>query len=811
MKNFLVVGALIILAVVCFGQGNIALKADFVSNSYVSNMKTVNDSSSAKSNGAHEGVIALDNQNRIAYKDSTLPIEKRVDDLIQRMTIEEKVGQLRSLFEWYSVKEVKTDSLFQSILSEHQGFIQPDQNEIEVNIRNRNATQKYLKEQTRLGIPAIFTDEALHGLAKSQATSFPQAIALGSTWNTELIEEVFSAIALETRKRGAHLVLSPVLDVARDPRWGRFEECYGEDPYHVGKMGAAAVRGLQGSADGKVKPEHVAATLKHFVGHGTMEGGRNKAPANYSETVMRNIHIEPFRIAINESNPVAIMPSYNEVNSLPLHANEYMLQDLLGDQLNFNGMYVSDYWAIGELSSMHHIAADTKEAASMAFNAGVEYDFPDGRHFRYLPELVKEKKVSIDDVDAAVKKILHLKFKLGLFENPYVDKKTAKRISKRESHKQLALKAAHQSIILLKNENEILPLDKTTHKKISLIGPNANDTRLGEYSGTPYYKVTVLEGMDEKFKNAEVVYSEGVKIVENLLPNSRQSWFQDSIAWPDDETNAARIIEAQQVAQNSDVIIMVIGENEMISRESWSYNHLGDNSTLELQSEQMELFDAMKATGKPVIVCLNHGRPLNIKRIAEEADAVLDLWYAGQETGNALADIISGDVNPSGKLTATYPNSVGQIPVHYNRKPSSARDYLSEEFGSIYPFGFGLSYTTFQYDHIHLSDSVMRTDDRIKVHLKLKNTGNRAGAEIVQLYLRNEFASITRPIKELKGFKRVHLNPGETKDVDFLIDKETLSFWNFEGEHVAEPGNFSIMIGSSSQDIKESMTLTLKK
>jgi len=811
MKNFLGVGALIVLAVVCFGQVKIALTADSVSTAYVSNRKTVDDSSSAKSNGAYKDDIVQDNQTRTAYKDSTLPVEKRVDNLIQRMTIEEKVGQLRSIFEWYSVEEVKTDSLFQSILSEHQGFVQPQQNDIKVNIRNRNATQKYLKEQTRLSIPAIFTDEALHGLAKNQATSFPQAIALGSTWNPELIEEVFSAIALETRKRGAQLVLSPVLDVARDPRWGRFEECYGEDPYHVGKMGAAAVRGLQGSADGKVKPEHVAATLKHFVGHGTKEGGRNKAPANYSETIIRNIHIEPFRIAINESKPVAIMPSYNEVNSLPLHANEYMLQNVLRGQLNFNGMYVADYWAIGELSSMHRLASDTKEAARMAFNAGVEYDFPDGGHFRFLPELLKEEKVSIEDIDRAVKKVLRLKFKLGLFEDPFVDKEQAISISKRESHRQLALKAAHQSIILLKNESEILPLDKTTNKKIAMIGPNANDTRLGEYSGTPYYKVTVLEGMDDKFKNAEVVYSEGVKIVENLLPNSRKSWFQDSIAWPDDKTNAARIEEARQVAENSDVIIMVIGENEMISRESWSYNHLGDNSTLKLQSEQMKLFDAMKATGKPVIVCLNHGRPLNIKRIAEEADAVLDLWYTGQEMGNAVADIISGDVNPSGKLTATYPNSVGQIPVHYNRKPSSARDYLSEEFGSIYPFGFGLSYTTFQYDDIHLSDSVMLTDDRVKVHVKVKNTGTRAGAEIVQLYLRNEFASITRPIKELKGFKRVKLNPGETKDVDFLIDKETLSFWNFEGEHVAEPGNFTIMIGSSSADIKESMTLTLKK
>lgn len=737
------------------------------------------------------------------YKDPSWDIDKRVEDLLGRMTIEEKASQLCSRYDHFTSSDImngdEMDLFFQSM----PGMLQPDKMDLDSNVLVRNAIQKYALEKTRLGIPMLFVDEALHGPAKGQATSFPQAVAMGCTWNPELIEDVFRVTAHELRSRGTHFVLSPVVDVAREPRWGRGEECYGEDPYLAGKMGAAAIRGLQGSADGTIAENHVGATLKHFVGHGQKEGGRNKAPANIAPRILRDLHIEPFRIAVRESSPRGIMPSYNEVDGIPMHMNTLMLQGLLREEFGFDGMMVSDYQGVKEIRELHKISPDDKTSALLAFKAGVEFDLPDGACFSYLPELVKEGKVSEKELDKAVAKILRLKFELGLFESPYVDVEEARKVSKNKEHKELARKVAQESIVLLKNEQNILPLDPEKYKRIAVVGPNANDTRIGEYSGIPYYKVTVLEGMRKRFGEQNVVYSEGCKITNNHTADSRETWFKpiDENTFPAEAENMKRIEKAVRIARQADIVVLVIGENEMLCREAFGPSSTGDNSILDLFSQQNELFDALYATGKPVIVCLMHGRPLTINNVAAKADAILDLWYAGQETGNAVADIISGDVNPSGKLTMTYPKSVGQLPVHYNRKPTSARNYVKEPFGWIYPFGYGLSYAAFEYDNLQLSSKSMKADGKVTLSCDITNTGKVGGYETAQLYIHDELATVTRPGKELKGFRKIYLNAGERKRVEFEIDASVLEFWNVENKYVVEPGEFTLMIGRSSEDI----------
>lgn len=741
--------------------------------------------------------------NELKYKDLSLSVDERVKDLLGRMTVEEKANQLCSKYDHFTGSDIRNEEKMKSFFKSMPGMLQPDKMDLDSNVIVRNAIQKYALEKTRLGIPILFVDEALHGAAKGQATSFPQAMALGCTWNPELVGKVFSVVAHELRSRGSHFVLSPVVDVACDPRWGRGEECYGEDPYLAGKMGASAVRGLQGSSNGSITENHVGATLKHFIGHGQKEGGRNKAPANIAHRILRDIHLEPFRIAIRESAPRGVMPSYNEVDGVPMHMNTYMLQEILQKEFNFSGMMISDYLGIKELKDLHWISPDDKTSALFAFKAGLEFDLPDGSCFAYLPALVKEGKISEKELDVAVAKILRLKFELGLFENPYVDLDEARKISESQEHKNLARKVAQESIVLLKNRDNILPLDTTKYRRIAVIGPNANDTRLGEYSGIPYYMVTILDGIKKRFGEKYISYAEGCKITNNHTSDSRETWFKpiDENTFPTKEENLKRIDEAVSVARQADVVILVIGENEMLCREAFVPSSTGDNSVLDLFSQQNELFDAMNATGKPVVVCLMHGRPLTINNVAEKANAVLDLWYAGQETGNAVADIISGDVNPSGKLTVTYPKSVGQLPVHYNRKPTSARNYVKETFGWIYPFGYGLSYSSFEYNNLKLSAKTMKVSECVMFSCDVTNTSSVDGYETIQFYIHDELATVTRPIKELKGFQKVYLKAGERKRVSFEINSSVLEYWNIENRYVVEPGDFVLMMGRSSEDI----------
>jgi beta-glucosidase len=607
-------------------------------------------------------------------------------------------------------------------------------------------------------------------------------------------------IAREMRTRGSHFALSPVIDVCRDPRWGRVEETYGEDPYLNGMLGSAAVKGLQGTDTGKVTAGHVAATLKHLWGHGQSEGGQNQGPANYSMRVMRDYHLPPFRICINNARPVAVMPSYNEVDGVPSHASEWLIKVLLRKEMGFDGMVVSDYYGADQLYNKHFVAEDGKDSARIAFNTGVQYEFPQGNLYKYLPELVKKGKVNIADIDAAVSQTLKLKFELGLFEDPYVSAGNAIKVSKALKHKAVALKAARESIVLLKNDN-LLPLKKGKYKKIAVIGPCAGDPYFGGYAGEPYKKTGLFEGIKKKTGNvSQVTYAEGCKLTTNLNL-SYFNWKYDEIVIANRKENLKLIKEAVNVAMKADIIILAIGENEHLCREAWAKNHIGDNMTLDLFGEQQELADKIIALGKPVVLYLMNGRPLSVNKLAIKVPAILEGWYMGQETGNAAADIIFGDANPSGKLTITVPKSAGQLPMYYNHKPSAQyMDYISQDINPLFHFGFGLSYTKFSYSDPKLENQVIRKNGSTAVIVTVKNTGKVAGTEIVQMYIRDKASSVTRPVKELKGFQRISLDPGITKKVRFEINPDKLAFHNIEMKYVVEPGEFEIMVGSSSRD-----------
>jgi beta-glucosidase len=663
-----------------------------------------------------------------------------------------------------------------------------------------NAIQKFFIENSRLGIPVIFHEECLHGHAAPDGTSFPQPIALGSTFNPELVESLFTMTALEARLRGAHHALTPVVDVAREPRWGRVEETYGEDPYLVSRLGIAAVRGFQGDKDFRDK-RHVLATLKHFVGHGQPESGMNCAPSNVSLRVLRETFLYTFREALREAGAVTLMASYNEIDGVPSHANKWLLQEVLRKEWGFKGFVVSDYYAIWELGYRpdthgHNVAKDKKESCALAVKAGVNIELPDPDCYLHLVELVKKGVLKESQLDELVAPMLFWKFEMGLFDDPYVDPEEASRVVGCDEHRGLALKAAHEAISLLKNENSLAPLDLNAIKTIAVIGPNANRSLLGGYSGVPKQEVTVLDGIREKAgKKVKVLYSEGCKITVG------GSWNQDEVVPSDPEEDRKAIIDAVRVARKADVIVLAIGGNEQTSREAWSLQHMGDRTSLDLIGRQEELVKAMVALGKPVVVFLFNGRPLSINYVAENVPVIYECWYLGQETGRAVADVLFGDYNPDGKLPISVPRSVGHLPVFYNYKPSARRGYLFDDVSPLYAFGFGLSYTRFVIGNPRLTKKKIRIDGTTQVLVDVTNMGKRAGAEVVQLYIRDLVSSVTRPVKELKGFRKVWLKPGEHTTVTLDITPALLSFYDVNMKYVVEPGDFEIMVGNSSRDV----------
>jgi beta-glucosidase len=738
------------------------------------------------------------------YKNAKLPVSSRVKDLLKRMTIEEKVSQLMGLWnggvEDFNDEFLNDPEKMKAVFGNSANSVHPAFWPLKETVEQRNRIQKYVREETRLGIPVIFVDEGQHGLMRRDATVFPQAIGLACSWDTGLFEKVYSTIAREMRSRGTHHALTPVIDVCREPRWGRVEETYGEDPYLNGLLSCAAVKGLQGSSDGTVARDNVAATLKHLAGHGQSEGGQNQGPANYSQRVLRDYHMPPFKMCIDNVKPASVMPSYNEVDGVPSHANKWLLIDLLRKEWGFKGMIVSDYYGVDQLYLKHFVAEDIKKAAETGFNSGVQFEFPQANCYKYLPELLKEGKIDLTDINNAVSQVLGLKFSLGLFENPYADLKRAVRISKDPASRKLALKAAHESIVLLKNDG-LLPLKKNKYKKIAVIGPCAKEVYFGGYAGEPYQKTSLFDGIKAKVSSkTEVMFAQGCNLTENTtIPFF--NWKLDEIKFPDPEKNIKLIKKAVNIAKNAEVVILAIGENEHLCREAWAKNHIGDNMTLDLFGQQDELVKAIVALGKPVIVYLMNGRPLSINYIEQNVPAIIEGWYMGQETGAAAADIIFGDVNPSGKLTITFPKSAGQLPMYYNFKPSAQiNDYLSMDNKPLFHFGYGLSYTKFRFENLRLEKDKIKVTGSVKVKINVTNTGKITGEEIVQMYIRDKVSSVTRPLKELKGFKRVQLNPGEKKTVTMEIKPEHLAFHNIDMEYVVEPGEFEIMVGNSSKD-----------
>ena len=753
-------------------------------------------------NKAAAAAQASTNDNTPPYRNPNLSIEDRVSDLLSRMTLEEKVEQISGGWE-RQIHVVDPTGTFTDEKAREwlQGRENPDfQFTPKEGAILRNAVQRYQKEKTRLGIPALFWGESLHGYAEYGSMSFPQAIGLASTFDPALVKRLFTAAGKEAGARGADWVFSPVLDLARDPRWGRTEETYGEDPFLVSRMAVAAVTGLQGD-EFLINRQHVMATMKHFAAHGQPEGGTNTAPANYGERTIRETFLVPFQAAVQEAHVGSVMASYNEIDGIPAHINHWLLGKVLRQEWGFNGFITSDGDGLQMLLNTHHVAANKADAARLAIAAGVDYDLSDGSVYRTLLWQVKQGIVPEKDLDRAVSQVLAAKFRLGLFENPYVDPDLAEKTTNSPEHRALALKAAQEVPVLLKNENNLLPLDLNKLKIIAVIGPNADGLHLGGYSRDPGHGVTILQGIQDYVgSKAKVVFAEGCRFTDKS--QDWHGWFGgpygDDVKLVDPATQQDKIKQAVEVAKQADVSILVVGENETTNREAWSENHRGDRDSLDLLGAQNDLVKAIVETGKPVVVFLINGRPLSINYIAEHVPAIVEGWYLGQEGGTAAAQILFGDVNPGGKLAITFPHSVGNLPDFYNHKPTDNRSYAFSTREPLYPFGFGLSYTTFQFENLRVEPSEIRNGGTVKVSVDVTNTGSRVGDEVPQLYIHQKIASITRPVKELRGFERVTLKPGEKRTVEFTLTPDALSMLDVNMRRVVEPGVFEIMVGPDS-------------
>ncbi len=671
-------------------------------------------------------------------------------------------------------------------------------------VKLTNAVQQWMIEETRLGIPTLFHEEGLHGFQARYATSFPQSIALASTFDPELLERVYSITAREIRVRGVHHVLSPVVDVALDPRWGRIEETFGEDPYLVGRMGVAAIKGFQGTGD-TIPDGKVLTTLKHMTGHGQPEAGMNVGPAQLPERVLREIFFPPFEAAVKEANAASVMASYNEIDGVPSHANSWLLNDVLRGEWGFDGVVVADYFAINELQVRHRLVDSLGAAGALAISSGVDFELPDGIAFYQMKDAVEAGELDISIVDTAVERVLRMKKRGGVFDDPYADGEEAEALTGNDEARAVALEAAHKAAVLLKNENATLPLKKADLTRVAIVGPNSDITVLGGYSDEPRQTVSILDGFKAEFGDEiEIVHAKGVQLTDN------RSWWDDEVNLIDPAENLAMIEEAVAAVEGADIIILAIGGDESTSREAWSETHLGDRDDITLIGQQKELVEALAATDIPMVGVIISGRPLALTNVEDHFDAILYGWQLGQETGTAVADLLMGHVSPSGKMPVSIPRNVGQIPVFYNHKPTARRGYAFAETSALYAFGEGMSYSTFEFSDPVLSDNEISTSDSTSVAVTVTNTGDMAADEVVQMYIRDEISSVTRPVMELKGFQRVSLAPGESQQVELPITPESLHFYNRDMQRVVEPGTFTIMVGSSSKSHK-SMTLTVVK
>jgi beta-glucosidase len=772
----------------------------------------------AATSGAAE---ATDEDYRL-YLDPLAPVNMRVADLLGRMTLEEKVAQIIAL--WGSKSEIMDGLAFSPKMAARAypaGFGQltrvsdkrgvPGIGDASGGSADRwrtpaqtveflNAVQQWSIDNTRLGIPILFHEESLHGYMATEATMFPQALAMAGTFDTELMRNVNTVIAREVRARGVPFVLSPVVDIVRDPRWGRIEETYGEDPFLVGEMGVAAVEGLQGPGKFEtLATDRVFATLKHMTGHGQPDSGNNVAPASISERELRENFFPPFREIVERTSIGAVMPSYNEIDGVPSHASTWLLQDVLRDEWGFDGIIVSDYNAIAQLETLHHVATDLEHAAQLALEAGVDCELPDGEGYRTLVTQAGNGDIDPALIDRAVARMLEFKFRAGLFENPFGDAELTARVTGNAEARQLALHAARKSLCLLSNDGT-LPLDAGKVATIAVIGPNSAITRLGGYSSVPKQTVSLLEGIRALVGDtAEVLHAQGVFITQSEDRSAHE------ILLADPARNFELIEEAIELASDADVIILAIGDTEQTSREGFATNHLGDRTELDLVGEQNVLFDALRSLGKPIVVCAINGRPPSWPNVVDNSNAILECWYPGQEGGTAMAEALFGLVNPGAKLPVTVVRDAGQVPYFYNHKPSARRGYLFADKSPLFPFGHGLSYTSFEIGEPRLSSSRIVAGDIAELVVEVRNTGTRAGDEVVQVYVRDQLASVTRPVKLLKAFRRVTLAAGEIRELRFELGPGAFAFWNADMQEVIEPGLFDIMVGPNSVDLRSTV------
>lgn len=750
----------------------------------------------------------------LPYRDARLSPQQRADDLLSRMTLEEKIAQLECI--WTAPKkELFTNQEFdpakaRELYPDGLGFIaRPNEDLFPAKPTHHpalhpreaaelyNRIQHYFVEETRLGIPVAGQDEVVHGQIGQDATVFPVPMGFSSSWDEELVQEIFAVTARETRAKGAVEGLGPVLDVVRDPRWGRTEEMMGEDPYLISRLGIAAVKGLQGDGE-YIASDKMGATLKHMGVHGSPEGGNNTAPSYVDEHEARQTFFYPFRKVIAEQEPMYIMFTYNELWGQPAHANKHLLQDILRGEFAYSGVNVTDYEGISNMHYVDKVYPSLKEAAVASINAGLDAEFPNPTTFIYLKEAVEEGRVSMEVIDAAVWRVLVSKFRTGLFEHPYVDPDYAEEINGCEEHRKVAYRAAAESMVLLQNKDDFLPLNKDEIKSIALIGPNADRCIRGAYSGYPRDTITPLRAIREKYGDSmEILYSEGVRITDYNSP------YPPVIRAYSYEDNAQKIEDAVATAAKADVVVLFVGSNEGVGREAYGPEAPGDLPTLEMLAGQKELIDKIVALGKPTCAFINSGTTLSLGEIESKVPAVMQCWYLGQEGGYAMIDALFGDVNPSGKLSISFPREVGYIPAYYNYKPTSRRGYnLGFDVRPLHPFGFGLSYTTYEYSNLRIDRTEMGADEIATVTVDVQNSGSRDGAEIVQLYITDDYATLTRPVKELKGFKRINLKAGEKQTISFSIDASSLEYYDINHKLGVEPGSFTIGVGPSSDNVQ---------
>lgn len=850
----------------------------------------------------------------LPFRNTALPVQDRVNDLLGRMTPEEKIRQLEC-----SIGELKgRDTIITNGIGNLAVPLRPlDAGDA---AKEGNRIQKLAVEKTRLGIPIIIHDEGLHGLVGKGATSFPQAIGLAATWDTDLMEQVATAIGKEARTRGIRQLLSPVINIARDVRWGRVEETYGEDPYLTSRMGVAFCRSIESQG--------VLTTPKHYAAN-VGDGGRDSHPVHFSERLLREIYFPAFKACFQEGHATSVMAAYNALDGLPCSADRWLLTDVLRGEWGFKGFVVSDYGSAAGIYNMHHTAATEEDAAQQAVNAGLDVELPDTYIYgRPLFQAVADGLVKESTIDTAVSRILEAKFKLKLFDSPYADPDVAGRVNDSKEHRALALRAAREATVLLKNENNILPFKKDI-KSVAVIGPNADAARLGGYSGFGMKVVSVLEGIKNKLPSSVTIrYAKGCDVGQTALPPIQgnvltpaggkegehglkgeyfnnmalsgepvlvrtdekvnfdwqggspdpkvnadhfsarwtgklvppatntyrisittddggrlyidgklliDSWYDRgpttdyirmkmeggrayeirmeyyensggafaSLGWNFKAEGQKDIDEAIAAAKSSEAAIIVTGIAE---------GEGSDRAELDLPGDQERLIHAVAATGTPTIVILMAGSAVTMNNWIDEIPAILDVWYPGEEGGNAIADVLFGEYDPGGKLPITFPQAVGQVPLYYNTKPTGrGYDYVDMSGKPLYPFGHGLSYTTFSYGNLQVNPATMNAAGTATISIDVKNTGSVAGDEVVQLYIRDSVASVTRPLKELKDFKRITLAPAETKSVSFTLTGQNLAYPGKDLKEVLDPGRIGILLGSSSEDIRATGTLTITR